>query len=406
MKLGDHQPLRMHIDIALGSFLLIFITCLIECHPPDRRFLISSSDKERLFCFPPISYCHLNCPGGYLNTPSGCPVCQCRTPSQGVSTTSAPYRPQAPQSYVPNSQSSGSLTSGSFASGYSMFSNPCQPQQMFCSLTCPHGFLTGNNGCHFCFCASAPQGTKAPPTTTSGPVTVLDNPCVSSQRHCGLVCKYGYLKGPSNCNYCICAPQGLVYTFNTTVSSTSTIQTTIPPTVPTTRPTPMGVILPNPCIPNKPVCTMTCTHGYVRGPLSCQYCLCAPSTTVSTTITSNPTPAPAQLKPANSHDSHQNSSVTSLPVTSTVSPDVANECIIATTICQLRCPGGFMTDPRHCTFCVCKDEMYNKTGIHKSDEPMIQLQNPCVDGMDTCRIFCMAGYLRGPKDCQYCACRH
>ncbi|XP_033725843.1 keratin-associated protein 16-1-like isoform X2 [Pecten maximus] len=397
-----HTTIRMHVDIILGSFLFFSITVLIECYP-ERRFLVSSPDKQRLFCFPPITYCHLHCTNGYINTPNGCPVCQCRSASQGVTASSIPLRPQAPQSYVPNSQSSGSLssgpfTSGSLTSGYNMFTNPCQPQHMFCSLTCPHGFLTGNNGCHFCFCASAPQaGTIAPLTTTSGPLSNLDNPCVASQQHCGLVCKYGYLKGPSNCNYCLCAPPGLVYTFNTTVSLTSTI--------PTTSPTPSGVILPDPCIPNQPICAMTCANGFVKGPQDCQYCLCAPSTTVTTTTISITTNRTAQAKPP-SHDSHKNSSMTSLPVPSTVSPDVANECIIATTICQLKCSGGFMTDPQHCTFCVCKDEMYNKTGIPKSDEPMILLQNPCVEGMDTCRIFCMAGYLRGPKNCQYCACRH
>ncbi|XP_021359095.1 antistasin-like isoform X2 [Mizuhopecten yessoensis] len=391
--------MKMKFGHLLESWFILSICILIECYP-EKRFLISSSDKERLFCFPPISYCHLQCTNGYLNNPTGCPICQCRSQTQvstGMPTNSMSYQTQAPQSYVPQSMSSGSLPSGPLSSGYNMFSNPCQPQQMFCSLTCPNGFLTGNNGCHFCFCASAPQGTKAPPTTTSGPLTILNNPCVASQHHCGLQCNYGYLKGPTNCNYCLCAPPGLVITVNTTVAPTSTTQLT--------SPTPTGVILPDPCVPSQSSCAMQCANGFVKGPQDCQYCLCAPSTVATTTTTSSPTSISAHAKPL-SHDSHGNSSATSLPVPSTISPDVANECIIATTICQLKCASGFMTDPQHCTFCVCKDEMYNKTGIPKSDEPTILLQNPCVEQMDTCRIFCMTGYLRGPKDCQYCACRH
>ncbi|XP_060073899.1 cysteine-rich motor neuron 1 protein-like [Ylistrum balloti] len=395
--------IRMYVGLSLGSCLILTIFVVIDCYP-EKRFLVSTNDHQRFFCFPPISYCHLQCPNGYTNSSNGCLLCQCRSPSQGV--TSAPYHPQAPQSYIPNSLSPGTLTSGSakpgsqtsgsFTSGYNMFTNPCQPQQMFCSLTCPHGFLTGNNGCHFCFCASAPHGTKAPPTTTSGPLTLLNNPCVASHHHCALQCNNGYLKGPYNCNYCLCKPDGLVITVNNTVAPTMTSKPT--------SPNPTGIVLPNPCIPNQLPCAMSCANGFVKGPQDCQYCLCAPSTV--TTTTRPTTSISADVKPAVSHDSHKNASVASLPVASTISPDVANECIIATTICQLKCSGGFMIDPQHCTFCVCKDEMYNKTGIHKSDEPMILLQNPCVEEMDSCRIFCMTGYLRGPKDCQYCACRH
>ena len=44
--------------------------------------------------------------------------------------------------------------------------------------------------------------------------------------------------------------------------------------------------------------------------------------------------------------------------------------------------------------------------LPKSTEPVIKLMKPCVRELDICNIFCAYGYLRGPDNCQFCACSH
>ncbi|KAK3095197.1 hypothetical protein FSP39_011362 [Pinctada imbricata] len=159
--------------------------------------------------------------------------------------------------------------------------------------------------------------------------------------------------------------------------------------------TPLAVYLPNPCVQGQYVCEdgANCHDGFILGPNNCQYCMCAPNTTTVPLIT-----------PSKQHVDGHDGDASNTTDTAALPGHMKNECTIALAICSLKCKHGFMADTEDCKFCICKDEIYRNAGIEKGDEPTIQLMNPCVRGIDVCNIFCSHGYLRGPQNCQYCAC--
>lgn len=321
---------------------LLIITCTIS----DVIGLLLNNNK---FC--PPNFCILRCSNGY-EIVNGCASCRCKS----VITTGTQLKQQATNVLVQTTLGQRLPGPGTFIQG-SSYHNPCVPREAYCILKCEK-FLTGTNGCQYCLCdQSVPATTQI--TTTRIPYSVqLTNPCVPSERTCDKSCAYGYLIGPNNCQYCICSPYKQHIT-------------TAKPT------TPSSITLPNACVPSQK-CNLQCSHGYAHGPSGCLYCLCAPEHSAVTTSST-------KLQPNTTMSEH---------------------CVIAVAICQVKCKSGFMTDNNDCTFCTCKSEIEKTLHLPKSTEPVIKLMKPCVQELDICNIFCAYGYLRGPDNCQFCACSH
>ncbi|XP_061170383.1 uncharacterized protein LOC133179706 [Saccostrea echinata] len=321
-------------------------------------------------------FCSLQCSNGYAKDSNGCTICKCATPTQDSAAIA-----QSQNSHANPQSISGSHANPQSISGYT---HPCLPHQQFCPLNCPEGFMTGNGGCQFCICYQSNitdlATTQTPVTTTISKIKVhMSNPCIRNQTICDKYCAEGYLLGPDDCQYCLCRNliPGIVYT-------------KAPSTTPSSETTTLAYYLPNPCQSGQHVCTAYCQYGYILGPGNCQYCMCGAKTTPVTNAIPGVKPAGSDLAP----------STTSFP-----SGHMDNECAIAFTICQIKCKHGFLADTVDCRRCVCKDAIYKAAGINEADEPDIKLLNPCVQGLDVCNVFCYHGYLRGPRDCQYCACQ-
>lgn len=309
------------------------------------------------------TFCLTLCQHGY-ELVNGCPTCKCK-PAPTTATKNSMSGPDF-VTPIPDGPMQGG---GSFNTPYihgpqiniqgSSYHNPCVPSQAYCVLNCVN-FVTGANGCQYCLCDHSVTATTHEPSTLVHHSIQLSNPCIPAETTCDKSCQNGFLIGPNNCEYCLCSQYKQIIT------------TTIPTT-------PEAVVLPNACFPSQK-CNMQCSHGYAHGPSGCQYCLCAPEGTQAPT-----THAP---KIAHSNDT------------------MSEQCVIATAICQVKCQGGFMTDRNDCTFCTCKGEIEKALHLSKPSDPIIKLMKPCVQEFDICNIFCAQGYLRGPDNCQFCACSH
>ncbi|WAR29549.1 hypothetical protein MAR_003117 [Mya arenaria] len=130
----------------------------------------------------------------------------------------------------------------------------------------------------------------------------------------------------------------------------------------------------NPCPEAAQTCDAYCTDGFITGKDGCQYCECAmPGVTT-------PTPKPTK-------------------------PLTQEECFTKLLTCTLSHPFGFMTDDK-CEMCVDKDEVYKISNIPVERQPVVRLTKPCIQGYDTCMIFCSSGYRSGPRNCQFCSCNN
>lgn len=252
------------------------------------------------------------------------------------------------------------------------FSGGCPP--FMCPLQCPNGYAVNSNGCKICQCLTSggsganinsvnsasvmnPGGDpfhqggaqmSIGGVTHSNPTSLTyHKPCINDTT-CILKCSNGYYNGPDGCQFCLCAA---IQTANPTSSSAYN----------------------NPCPGSAQSCDMVCINGYETESSGCQHCKCTLSPDTGTTVPP--------------------------PVSTTLSE---GECLQKITECQLKYPFGFMTDDS-CVMCISKDEIYPPI-ITEEHQPMIRLTNPCIQGLDICRIFCATGYRRGPRSCQYCAC--
>ncbi|XP_052085231.1 uncharacterized protein LOC127722398 isoform X2 [Mytilus californianus] len=265
--------------------------------------------------------------------------------------------------------------------------NFCPP--LLCFQRCINGYVLNSRGCRTCTCISGSSKSNIATSMKSpiiGPQTggsqqmsgmfgpqaniqgsSYHNPCTPSQAFCILRCEK-YMTGASGCQYCLC---------DDSIPDATTLPTTVVHHT--------SVPLINPCISSETTCDKSCNYGFLIGPNNCQYCLCSPYVQRITTAVPT-TQGPRKLY----------SNVNTM----------SEKCVIAIAICQVKCKKGFMTDKNDCTFCTCKADIEAALHLTKSVEPIIKLMKPCVQEFDTCNIFCAHGYLRGPDNCQFCACSH
>nr|XP_022304120.1 cysteine-rich motor neuron 1 protein-like isoform X2 [Crassostrea virginica] len=261
-----------------------------------------------LFCSLYPMFCSLSCQNGYAKDSNGCTLCKCATTSDSSETAAA------------NSHANPVSTSG--------YHHPCLPHQQFCPLTCPEGFVNGSGGCQFCICyqSNVTEPTTQPPPTTPGVRVHMTNPCIQNQTLCDKFCGEGYLLGPDGCQYCLCRNliPGLVYTKapSTTPSSETTtlayylpnpcqdgqhvcsancqygfilgpgncqycmcaakttpslMTTTVKPAgsdvAPSTTPFPSGH-MDNECAVAFTICQIKCKHGFLADTVDCRRCVC------------------------------------------------------------------------------------------------------------------------------------
>lgn len=316
--------MKTHINkYLLSIFWILYLYPVCFGLTINKRFLANGGSS----CFPPITWhCQLNCPNGYKNGANNCPICQCATSSGSSGSTNAmasvqsssnqfysnPCNPAqrfcpllctygyqlgpngcqecicgqpATQSSFQSATNTTQLTMMALIKSTAslqtqkttpvpqILTNPCTPDSP-CTLTCPYGHLEGPNYCHYCICAPSNMRTHAPTTestTSTVPTTTSNLPCVTGQT-CNMTCQNGFVKGPNNCTWCLCAPDYLVTTAATDRPKTNNdghVSTT-----PTSKNATSSVDLSNQCYTAFTICQLRCKDGFIIDQNSCTNCVC------------------------------------------------------------------------------------------------------------------------------------
>ncbi|KAK3095624.1 hypothetical protein FSP39_016812 [Pinctada imbricata] len=245
---------------------------------------------------------------------------------------------------------------------------PCLANFM-CTLDCVTGFQTDQNNCPVCACNRQDNG-QIHVASASGPVFNplhysahgdYVRPCLAYQQYCGLHCPHGYALGANKCQYCLCKAdqpdsKDLIYkeyihksTLFPFLATTPPIASTVilPPSLSgttnhalaastTPQSTPhTSIHLTNPCIDGQVTCDILCSNGYLRGPSSCQYCICRSEGMTYTAVATVSGP-------------------TFNPLHYSAHGDYVRPCLPHQQYCGLHCPHGYRLGANKCQYCQCK----------------------------------------------------
>nr|XP_022310185.1 antistasin-like [Crassostrea virginica] len=154
--------------------------------------------------------------------------------------------------------------------------------------------------------------------------------CQPINMFCHLSCANGFEKDGSGCDICHCKG---VDTHLVSVDGTHHH-------------------IRDPCIPSQQSCPLNCEY-YVKGGNGCEFCMCDTS--------HHTTKAPSTAQPTSTVQKIVTSTTAAPPAVTSGNSNVTThdpiDCEVSKQVCNLRCKGDYLVDPKDCTVCVCKSDV-------------------------------------------------